>query len=452
MSSALSLVCNDCKAKLKSAKEAQDHAEAFGHIDFAESVEAVLNLVCKDCKKPARTRDEADLHLKRTGHSGFDDKTDEAAAPLNLDPSAPPQSTGTSSSGAGPSQSGSGAAADGAGGDVAPMDGVEATAPEAPRVNEDVLKELTESMGFGVARAQRALVSCDGNQTIEAAVNWIMEHENDANIDEPLAVPPVAISGVEYDSYIAAKMAAQEEKSGPKLTLEEKRKKVEELRAGAKQRREAEEKRMEKERERDRIRSSKEIIQARRDLEEAERKRIAEQRKKEKMDEQRERQRLKELLEADKANRVKSKKTDEQRAQEEAEAAAKPKPGDSFKQMASQKASVVTIGEPLREELRNIKRNHEAQAATAFNTIKTFVGNVLKNPAEEKFRKIRLSNQAFQNRVGNLTGGIAFLEKAGFEKDAAGEFLVLNNPDTQVLSIAMDEVQAAIDNPFFATF
>jgi hypothetical protein len=46
-SAALSLVCNQCGAQLKNMKEAQSHADATGHADFAESTVAVLQLVCR---------------------------------------------------------------------------------------------------------------------------------------------------------------------------------------------------------------------------------------------------------------------------------------------------------------------------------------------------------------------------------------------------------------------
>jgi hypothetical protein len=42
---ALSLKCNTCGAFLRSMREAQDHGEATGHADFAESTEPVLALV-----------------------------------------------------------------------------------------------------------------------------------------------------------------------------------------------------------------------------------------------------------------------------------------------------------------------------------------------------------------------------------------------------------------------
>lgn len=49
-------------------------------------------------------------------------------------------------------------------------------------------------MGFSVNKATRAL-HFSGNSTVEGAVNWLMEHEGDADLDEPLLVPKVGITG-----------------------------------------------------------------------------------------------------------------------------------------------------------------------------------------------------------------------------------------------------------------
>jgi hypothetical protein len=70
-----------------------------------------------------------------------------------------------------------------AGGAGAEPDG-ELITPEVPA---ELLTTLTE-MGFSVARATRALYAT-GTDTAEVAVNWIMEHQEDADIDEPLLVP-----------------------------------------------------------------------------------------------------------------------------------------------------------------------------------------------------------------------------------------------------------------------
>lgn len=56
-------------------------------------------------------------------------------------------------------------------------------------VKPDLLRELLE-MGFSEARAARGL-HFSGNSTLEGAINWLAEHEKDADIDEPLLVPKV---------------------------------------------------------------------------------------------------------------------------------------------------------------------------------------------------------------------------------------------------------------------
>nr|ACQ59025.1 SAPK substrate protein 1 [Anoplopoma fimbria] len=60
------------------------------------------------------------------------------------------------------------------------------------------LESLLE-MGFERNRAEKA-VAHTGNQGIEQAMDWLMEHENDPDIDEPY-VPPVGnVLGGEADS------------------------------------------------------------------------------------------------------------------------------------------------------------------------------------------------------------------------------------------------------------
>ncbi|KAL8518933.1 hypothetical protein ACS0TY_003460 [Phlomoides rotata] len=51
-----------------------------------------------------------------------------------------------------------------------------------PEVNQQLLTEL-EEMGFSKERATRAL-HFSGNASLEAAANWIVEHENDPDIDQ----------------------------------------------------------------------------------------------------------------------------------------------------------------------------------------------------------------------------------------------------------------------------
>jgi len=53
-------------------------------------------------------------------------------------------------------------------------------------LNSGFLSSLTE-MGFSRLRCEKALI-LTGNKGVDQALNWLMQHENDADIDEPLAV------------------------------------------------------------------------------------------------------------------------------------------------------------------------------------------------------------------------------------------------------------------------
>ncbi|KAF7836995.1 UBX domain-containing protein 1 [Senna tora] len=407
----VSLQCGDCGALLKSVEEAQEHAELTSHSNFSESTEAVLNLVCTTCGKPCRSKTESDLHTKRTGHSEFVDKTSEATKPISLEV---PKVDATSDEAVNATTD-------------QPGENIEMVVPE---VDKNLLEEL-QSMGFPTERATRAL-HYSGNTSLEAAVNWIVEHENDPDIDQMPLVP--ANTKVEAPK--------------PSLTPEQLKAKQQELRERARKKKEEEEKRMEREREKERIRVGKELLEAKRIEEENERKRLLALRKAEKEEEKRAREKIRQKLEEDKAER-------RRRLGLPPEEPSASKPSTVVEEKKSTlPVRPATKSEQMRECLRSLKQNHkddDARVKRAFQTLLTYVGNVVKNPDEEKFRKIRLSNQTFQERVGALKGGIDFLEICGFEKMEGGEFLFLarDKVDKAILNSAGSELDSAIKNPFF---
>ncbi|XP_055936378.1 UBX domain-containing protein 6-like [Argiope bruennichi] len=54
-------------------------------------------------------------------------------------------------------------------------------------------------------------------------------------------------------------------------------------------------------------------------------------------------------------------------------------------------------------------------------TLVRYLTNILDNPEEEKYHKIRLNNKVFQERIIGLEGAFEFLEAAGFTKQMIGE-------------------------------
>ena len=76
------------------------------------------------------------------------------------------------------------------------------------------------------------------------------------------------------------------------------------------------------------------------------------------------------------------------------------------------------MGEKIRAKLVGLKKAHPDDSAgvtTCFQTMQKYLANVYRDPSQEKFRSIRVSNPAFQQRVGAFTGSFDILELCGFK-------------------------------------
>ncbi|XP_052394096.1 UBX domain-containing protein 6 [Carassius gibelio] len=77
----------------------------------------------------------------------------------------------------------------------------------------------------------------------------------------------------------------------------------------------------------------------------------------------------------------------------------------------------------------------------AVDIISKYVENICKNPTEEKYRKIKLSNKVFQEKVSGIEGSREYLQALGFEssslqvdgEDRTEEFLVLPAQEAEAL-------------------
>lgn len=69
------------------------------------------------------------------------------------------------------------------------------TSAAAPQYNEAALSQL-EAMGFPTVRCQKALLAT-GNSDPEAAMEWLIGHMDDADIDDPIQSGGAATSGPE---------------------------------------------------------------------------------------------------------------------------------------------------------------------------------------------------------------------------------------------------------------
>lgn len=422
---ALSLTCKQCNASLKSVKEAQSHGEATGHSQFEESTEPVLNLQCTICSKPCRNQTEKDMHSRHTGHMEFQNKTDEATA---IHTESEMQQASDAMREALKGDSAASAA-------VSDMD-VDAALEMVPAAVNTELRQQLEDMGFSANKATRALHFC-GQESLEAAVTWLAQHEEDTGLDEPLLIPKT--------------------KPKKKLTQEEAAQAAEDLRKKIKAKNQKEEAELEKLREKERIRAGKELLEAKRKEDDLKLKRNLELRRIEKEEEQRARDRIRVKLEEDRRARrrrlgLPEELTEEEKAQEAAAAAQKA-------EAAKKKGSFVTVkpvsvAEKLRAKLVEIKKAHPDNSAgvtTCFQTMQKYLANVYKDPSQDKFRNIRVSNPAFQQRVGAFAGSIEALELCGFKRSVDGDSLSMSQQDAQpeILTTAGSELNNALNNPFF---
>uniref|UniRef100_UPI0037E72CA3 UBX domain-containing protein 1 n=1 Tax=Semicossyphus pulcher TaxID=241346 RepID=UPI0037E72CA3 len=183
------------------------------------------------------------------------------------------------------------------------------------------LESLLE-MGFDRNRAEKAVANT-GNQGIEQAMDWLMEHENDPDIDEPY-VPPVGdVLGGAADSQsttdqptladtaegIADGDNLIETEDGVKrpMTEEERLEQVrrlEELMRVKQAERRERERAEELDREKQRRRQGQELQQIRQKIQDDDMKKLAEQRRREKMEDKLARQRVKEKIARDREERA----------------------------------------------------------------------------------------------------------------------------------------------------
>ncbi|KAK9791864.1 hypothetical protein WJX73_008748 [Symbiochloris irregularis] len=280
---------------------------------------------------------------------------------------------------------------------------------------------------------------------LSLAVQWIMEHEEDPEAESPLLVAK--------DQQQAATPKRQ-------LTPEEAKKEAEELIRKAKAKREREERESERLREQERIRSGKELAQAKRLEDDLQLKRNMEARRIEKAEAARAKERIRAKLEEDRKERRRKLGLPEEPTEAEKQAAAekaKPQPAPEQRSVNAPPPPRATIAEQLRKHLVNMKKAHageDERIKTCWATLMKYCGNIAQNPAEEKFRRIRLSNAAFQTRVGSVTGGIDFLKTLGFDlvSEADGSqalFLPQDKATRDVLNVAGAELNSAMTNPYF---
>jgi hypothetical protein len=72
------------------------------------------------------------------------------------------------------------------------------------------------------------------------------------------------------------------------------------------------------------------------------------------------------------------------------------------------------------------------------------VSNVIKDPSNEKFLRIKLTNKHIENKVLTVMGAKAFLMACGFSDAVEQGFLVMQTVDVPALEAALGALRAAV--------
>jgi hypothetical protein len=104
-------------------------------------------------------------------------------------------------------------------------------------------------------------------------------------------------------------------------------------------------------------------------------------------------------------------------------AAAAPAAGSTFTfqpTTAAASAPAMPPADPLAAALASLRgTNSAADYSTAVTTLEKVLSNIISHPMEDKYRKVKKQNPAFQRRLGGLAAGDAAMKAAGFVSQTA---------------------------------
>ena len=258
-------------------------------------------------------------------------------------------------------------------------------------INMETAKSL-QNMGYSKNVSEKACLFSQSN--IDKALDWIMEHQNDPDFEEEAKIE-----------------VNPEQPQGPPLDPEEAKAKARELQEKMRKIHEEKQKQIEEEHEKMRIHNTKEMLKAQRAEEERQAQIFLRQKKKEDEEKEKARREVLEQIARDKAERAGKKYVPGQYEQEQ-------KVYSKEENVNYYLKTIKTVYNPFR---------HGDTLKNCFSTMKVILNNIIKNPGEEKFTKVKLSNPNVHERIGKINIALKCLEELGFVTE--GEFMIAKNID-----------------------
>ena len=78
--------------------------------------------------------------------------------------------------------------------------------------------------------------------------------------------------------------------------------------------------------------------------------------------------------------------------------------------------------------MKSLLSNNEEVAKSAVSMLTKVVLNIVNNPQEEKYRRLKCSNQTFQKKIGSVSGGLDCIRTLGFHQEA-DEWVLTPTPE-----------------------
>ena len=260
-------------------------------------------------------------------------------------------------------------------------------------IKPEVAQQLQE-MGFSKNVSEKACLFTQSN--MDQALEWISAHQDDPDYEEP------------------AQIEVSNEPPKPQMSKEEAAIKAKELQEKIRKMHEEKQKEMDREHERLRIQNAKEMAKAREAEKERQARLFVEQKKKREKEEAEHRRQVLEEIERDKAERMGKKYVPPE-----------------------QKQKVYTKEENIQYFIKSIKTVYNPFRAgdtlkNCFKTLKIILNNILKNPNEDKFKTIKLSNPNVHERIGKISIALKMLEELGFVHE--DEVMRVTNVDSDLFN------------------
>ena len=274
-------------------------------------------------------------------------------------------------------------------------------------INMETAKTL-QQMGYSKNVSEKACLFSQSN--IDKALDWITEHQNDPDFEEEAKIE-----------------INPEQPQGPPLDPEEAKAKARALQEKMRKMHEEKQKQIEEEHEKMRIHNTKEMLKAQRAEEERQAQIFLRQKKKEDEEKEKARREVLEQIARDKAERAGKKYVPGQFEQEQ-------KVYTKEENVSYYLKTIKTVYNPFR---------HGDTLKNCFNTMRVILNNIIKNPGEEKFTKVKLSNPNVHERIGKINIALKCLEELGFVTE--GEFMVCKNVDKNLFEKTIKMLQDELD-------